>query len=323
MSARERRATSSAAATLPFRIPAEAFEVVSRAIMVSGATRSGTTMMAQLVFSLDGVELIHEPPFVYYLFPNIETIPGETWKALFEVYLFEDHFMPALAGRRWNMNRHDQSSVFNSKTEAEIEMRLARSHRRLETFPKALQHRCAFKTPEVLPYLGRFLGYFPRARVIVMLRRPEEVIASSLKRRYYADGTLTGPTGDWLFKRGRRQQIPFWVADAEVDEWLSMSEVERTCFAFVRQYARVPETNPIVVVDYDGFVGDPVGQFGDLAELLGCRFGGLTAKVLEGIRRRPREADVPLHDVRPALRREVMSVYDACLARKTPLGTKP
>src|SRR5262245_47930304 len=67
-----------------------ATRVLERAIIVSGAGRTGTTMMGQLIHTLDGVEYGFEPPLLFGLLSLIERMPVEQWKLLFDLYVLEE-----------------------------------------------------------------------------------------------------------------------------------------------------------------------------------------------------------------------------------------
>ena len=124
-----------------FRLSHEVEDIVSKGIFITGCTRSGTTMMGQLVSSLSNVEYAEEPPMIRILLSLIHKLPKKIFKFFFEGYIFEEHMMFTIPGRKINLNKFDQSSIYNSKSINEIEKRLNKSYRRLEIFPKAL---CVF-----------------------------------------------------------------------------------------------------------------------------------------------------------------------------------
>ena len=98
-----------------YRLSNEIEGVVSNGIFITGCTRSGTTMMGQLISSLSNVEYVEEPPMIRILMPLIHALPKKTFKYLFEGYMFEEHVMYTIPGRKINLNPYDQSSIFNSR----------------------------------------------------------------------------------------------------------------------------------------------------------------------------------------------------------------
>lgn len=303
---------------MDFRLYPEATEIASRAIYITGATRTGTTMMGRLISSLEGVEYAEEPPLIRILLPMIDELPEENFRMLFEGYLFEDHMMFTIPGRKINVNRFDQSSVYNSKSEAEVAKRLEKSYRRIEIFPMAQERDIAFKLPEVGQYLGPLLTLYPTLRTIVMLRRPESVIASMLEREWFGERELFGISGKWFFRKGFDWNIPDWLPAEEAEAFLAMSEVERCCRYYLFEYENLLATRkaldatPAVVVDYDSLTRNPRAQFAHLAERLGCRFGDMTDQLVDDIREPRKDRTIPMDKIGTELWSRVQAVYEEC-----------
>ncbi|MEE8093892.1 MAG: sulfotransferase [Gammaproteobacteria bacterium] len=297
---------------MKYRIDPAVSRAVSRCIFLTGSTRSGTTIMGQLLLSLDGVEFFHEPPFIYLLIALIGDVEEETWKIMFESYLFEDNHMLAIPGRRLNFNRGDDSSVFRGKTREDIEARTAKTMRRVEILPRALNGRFGFKMPEMLPYLPKLRAYYPDLVTIVMLRCPKSVIASILAKGWYSDEALSDETGERLFRKGCTLRIPYWLPDGIVDRWTEMSELERCCFCYSYQYRNLVGRNDCIVVDYDEFVTAPHRKFAALAEILDCEFGALTKDLLDGTAEPRRNREISFDQARPEFTEPVFDVYREC-----------
>src|SRR5262249_27993660 len=148
-------------------------------------------------------------------FYMIDSLPEEQWKLLLESFVFEELLLQALAGRRLNLNKNDNSCVYHSRPPEEIAERLARTHRHHELFPRAMKYRLAFKMPETVPQLDRLRRYYPKMTFLVMLRRPESVIASLMERGWYSDHQLSHMGGDWIFRQTSLsdKKIAPWVPD--------------------------------------------------------------------------------------------------------------
>lgn len=305
--------------TMEYRLYPEASEIVSKGIFLTGATRTGTTMLGSIVYSLQDVEYAEEPPMLYVLLPLIREMPKETFKILYETALFEDHMMPAIAGRRINVNRFDQSSVYNSKSESEVQKRLEKSYRRLEQFPLAQKRHCACKMVEILRYVDTLLDYYPEMRTVLTIRKPESVIASMLEREWFSDKQLKGNSGKWFFKKNMSANVPIWLDDnEEADAFMKANEVERCCRYYIKEYR--PFLNAweglkdkkIVKFDYDEFVQDPHGMFKRLSDWLGCAYGDLTEKILNGVKEPKKDRNISMDGVAKHIADEVYAVYDDC-----------
>ena len=305
------------------RLYPEATKVVANAIYITGATRTGTTMMEQLISSLEGVECVDEPPMLRICLTMIHELPEDIFRLLFEGYLFEEHMMYTIPGRKINVNRNDQTSIYNSKSEDEVAKRLARSYRRLDIFPIAIRRQCALKQVEVGQYLKTLIKYYPELRTIVMIRRPESVICSMLEKHWFSDDQLYGNSGKWLFRKDSTLNFPDWLHDDEFDDFLKMSEAERCCRYYLFEYENLLDTRnelactPGLIIDYDSLVNSPRRIFSKITKQLGCKFGDITSNLLEGISEPRKERVIPVDEVRPELIARVHHVYEQCKEMET------
>ena len=121
----------------PFHLDGSISRLVGRSVVVTGTTRSGTTMMGSLIHSMRGMEYAFEPPLLVSLLPLIDQVDEGVWRLLFETYLFEDFLMEAITGRRLNLNRHDDSCVLVAKAEEDVRSRMQQMHARVGAQEKA------------------------------------------------------------------------------------------------------------------------------------------------------------------------------------------
>ena len=304
---------------MKYKISESIREKIARSIFLTGSTRSGTTIMTRLFLSLDEFEMSQEPPLTYLMIPMIDDVDADTWKIIFETYLFEDNLMLAIPGRRLNFNIDDDSSIFKAKSREDIEQRTSRTMRRTEILPVAMSRRYGFKMPEMLPFLPQLMEYYPNLQTIVMLRKPEGVIGSILSKGWYSDQALTETTGEWLFREDTELKVPYWVPDNIVGRWIEMSELERCCFCYSYQYEHIVGRSDCVVVDYDDFVTAPKSKFAALAERFDCRYGPLTNDILYNIDESRRDRNVSFDAAGAEFVKPMRDVYDACRAQVTAL----
>ena len=257
-------------------------EIAGRAILITGAARTGTTMMGQLIQSLEDVEYIFEPPALFALMPLIDSIDAEHWRLLYETYLFEDALMEALAGRRLNFNTHDDSYICRAKSEAEVEDRLSKSHRRSELVDRAVRTSIAYKMPDMIPSVPRLTELFPDTATVIMVRRPDRVIASVLSKGWFSDKSLRDAPGVWPFRRHRGFAVPFWLPTGDTEAWLDADETERSALYYLYMY-EPPRPASAIVVDYDAFIEEPTEAFARLVERLGRTLGPKTPKLLANV----------------------------------------
>ena len=250
----------------------EVSQTVARAVLVTGAARSGTTLMGQLLHTLVGVEYLYEPPLLFALLPLLKkrATRRSWWRSLWETYLFEDFLMDAVAGRRLNFNYHDDSSVRRVKSPEEIEGRLNSQHRRPDLFSQALGHRIVFKMPDVLPWLPLLHRVYPDMKVVVMWREPKALIASLLAKGWYRPGvegslTFQGPWGQL------GPDIPFWMPRDLYSQYLRAGELERLYLYYLQMYEGLEKLPWARVVDYDRLVAEPEPQLDRICRYIGER----------------------------------------------------
>ncbi len=174
-----------------------ASETAECSIILTGARRTGTSLLANLLYSTRETELAFEPPALRTLFPLIDQISDAQWYYMFSALVFEDFMVPALAGRRLNLNCNDDSNAYAALGEEEVAQRLSKSHRQIELAPAAAAKRAAFKLPDMIPYLAGFRRIVPNHTAIAMLRNPTSVIHSLLRMEWLTDERLSGISADW------------------------------------------------------------------------------------------------------------------------------
>ncbi len=299
---------------MEFRLLPEITKQTERSIFITGGTRTGTTLMGRLIYSLERVECFHEPAFLYAFFYMINDLGEEQWKLLLESFVYEELLLSALAGRRLNFNENDDSCVFHSRPREEIAERLTRTHRHHELIPRAKNYRLAFKMPETLPQLDHLRRYYPEMTFLVMLRRPEPVIASLMERGWYSDHQLINTGGDWIFRRTSETttKIAPWVPDHMITEFLQAPEADRCAMCYIEQYRYLVGRKDCVIVDYERLLEQPFAYFRAVVERLGERFGPLTIRLLDSIGERSKDRMIPLQQIAPERRRRMSEIYEEC-----------
>ena len=292
----------------------EVSDKVGSAVLITGGPRTGTSLMSNLVSSLDHVECFYEPPFLSGFLLLMKSLDQEKAKFILESFLFHELFYQALAGRRLNFNEHDESCVYRSRPRDEVMERLARSHSFRELFPRTLEHRLAFKVPGVMQELELLRSYYRDMTFLVMLRRPDSVIASLVGRRWLSDRQFEESVGEFVFHRTPHAagKIPAWVPSDLIEEFVRLPEVDRCALYYIEQYRHLSERRDCVVVDYDRLVRDPRDYFPRVVETLEESFGSMTSALLDTIHERPRDHSDVLEQVQPTRRRRLIELYQDC-----------
>lgn len=287
----------------------EISQCVSRSVIITGAARSGTTMLGQLLHTLDNVEYFFEPPFLFSLIPSIREIPEKAFRLLYESYLFEDALMSSVAGRNLNLNRNDDSFILKAKSESDIETRLSSSYRRADLFAMTQRRRIVYKMPDVTHFLPKLQSYYPGTKVIVMFREPESVVQSLQDKGWYQDLDTPSKAVQGPFRQ-LGPDLPFWLQD-HVMQFLRMTPLERLYIYYINVYEYVKKMSQCLVVDYDEFVRDPEQQFQRVCEFVGeHKVTDLTQERLQEVFQHAEPPRQTLYQIDESLRQRVLNIID-------------
>lgn len=272
-------------------------DCISRLLYVSGCPRSGTTVVGNLIGSAAAVEYAYEPALLHTLIPLVGPMEragqAEAWKSLFETYCYEELLLGLLAGRGFNLNRNDDSYAANYYTEEEIEARLSRGFRKHELDEIAVHHQLAIKTPGVLPDLVRVAELYPEMHLIVVVRRPNDVLGSLLTRSWFDISPATRGIYLWPYREHRSVRIPHCISE-ELDDWWvnpSTTDLERAATYLVTQWSACEAARDASFVDYDALVANPESETVKNFERLGLEAGEKTSTIVS--RLRPRSSLYP------------------------------
>lgn len=261
-----------------------AHEKANSAILITGSARSGTTILGKLVHSFQSVELDFEPPLLLSLLSVINEGSSYHWRLLYETYIYEDFLLNAIGGRRINLNRHDDSSIYGAKGEAEVAIRLAHSLRKIEAEERSVDATFAYKLPDIVPYVPSLKRLYPGTRVVVMKRNAQETISSLLLKGWFSDGNLRRNV-IWPYRTDGTVPTPHWVGDAYRDKWQSMSEIDRCAYYYIRMSESESEIDGRVEVKYSDLIAKPAAVTRDLADILGLQFGGTTESIISQVQK--------------------------------------
>jgi hypothetical protein len=274
-------------------IATSAQEKVNNAILISGSGRSGTTIMGMLMHSFKGVEYAFEPPALVSLMPLMKQMDEATWKLLYETYLYEDFFIGAISGRGINTNAIDDSSIYKVKTIEEVDARLNYSMRKTEAQALAESRTILFKMPNIVSFLPKLLDYYPGTRILIMKREAVGTINSLIEKRWFADTNLNANM-NWPYRIFQDSQIPYWVKDGDDEAWITMSEVDRCAYYYIRVNEDVEHIPGRVEVKYNEFLADPKGTAAKLADFFGLQFGAKTEEILASVAHIKKDRDMSI-----------------------------
>lgn len=249
---------------------AEAYAAVDRSILLTGVARSGTSMMGQLLHSLERVQYVFEPPVLYRLLELNHIHGGSHFRPahaeLLETYLYAE-LLDLVLGRRNNARLQDSSNIHVAKGAEYVSLQHLLPDTPTDATEMASGSTIVWKMPDIGKYLPGLMERYPGLRVVVMLREREDVEASLLDKGWYRYGCT------WVYDRG--EGVPFWF-DHSGPEWRAFTEEERCAEAWSTNHRQLtdalePYDERTSFIPYRSFVTTPTPIFAKLALWLGLK----------------------------------------------------
>jgi hypothetical protein len=267
-----------------FNISPKAKHFCSNAILITGSARSGTTLVGSLIHSMEKVEYVYEPPLLVSLLTLIENLNESHWRLLYETYLYEEFFLNSIAGRAINCNRVDDSSIFKTKTTQEIELRLCAHVTKGISQQRSIGSVIAFKITDIVYTVPKLKEYYPSLRVLVVLRDAVDTINSLLQKKWFSRET---PNSDliWPFSMHEGVNVPYWVKVGDEVSWITMSELDRAAYYYIRVNENVADIFNRIEIKYSDLIHSPKKEVGRIAEILNLDFGDKTKEIIKRITR--------------------------------------
>lgn len=264
-------------------------------LLISGAGRSGTTILGKLAGSMAPACYLFEPVFAR-LMPFLLRDVNPTSSPLIRMMktvLFEDYFLPVLQGRGLNFNKEDDSyfgHYFPEKTLSERWQTASRRQSAMELARK-IQPVFILKIPELQPLFVTIRTLFQKARFLHILRNGTDVVGSSVHRGWFSDDYLEKSYLNWTCPTGpQRKNFAPWFLDEESKthfrKWNIVTRNASVWRSLVESGLRYSEHHPdsAFTIRYEEFISDPEEYIGKLETWTGMKSTELTEKHLEAIR---------------------------------------
>lgn len=282
-------------------------EKANHAIILSGCSKSGASLLGQLIYSMAGVEFSYEPAMMFALFPLLSKIKEAEWRFLYETYLHEEILVKSLAGRSFNFNSSDKSYIYHVKSKKWVSQRFKDSLRRANAERLAERSHIAYKVSDALPFLPQIIRYYPKTHVVVAQRDLVSVIHANLESGRFREDFLQNGHASWPFRIVQNKHVPLWVEPAEEEEWLRLDEINRIAFCFLKMSESVRRIPNAVLIQYQDLVEHPRKTAENLARKLGLKFGDQTEVVMNKIKPQRQQRSNPniLDSLEPRMRQKI------------------
>ena len=253
-------------------------------LVITGAPRSGTSLLGKLVSTLDGIEYHFEPPMVWVLSAllSMKALSPEVASVLLQLHLHEDLFLESAHGRKANLRPGDDSLVLNSIHWPELLSRWQKIRNRDDAinYISDKKLRLAFKTPSVIDAIPFFEAALPESKFIIIMRDGRDVVKSIIKKGWLSNEGLEN--NYWPFKMIDGNKAPHLVEDSKVGDWAKMNEATRACYLWRRDAEFALQVRDSVLGDrlhilsYEELRRDPGAIMEELAKFLSTKTTDLT-----------------------------------------------
>lgn len=252
------------ASTLNYELPLD-YESIFRdkLVIITGAARSGTTLLGKIVGSM-------QPS--YYLFePTIMKLISVIPEKLVPMLLFEDYILPKIQGQNLNLNEGDDSCEFNYRDKESI---WSSPRTRIDAMQLIEETKPLFiiKVTEFMPLCYIAIKIFPDMRFLNIVRNGNDVINSALKCGWFDDGYK--PVDILL------NGCPWYIDEESRKAWSKWNPTTRAAcvwrFSLAGYY-----------MQYEDLIVRPEFYAREIAELLGLGITKLTEKHFADIRKAP------------------------------------
>ncbi len=207
-------------------------ELLHNAVLITGAPRSGTTLLGKLIGSLARLEYQFEPPSLRMIASAYVAgeLPLQLARQLLTVYLSEDMLLDSVHGRGVNLRPRDDSQIFFRMEWAELNERWQRIDNRADaiSYAQELGLRLAVKMPNLLDSLTLMRETLPGMKAVFSVRDGADVVRSILRKGWVENNGLESNL--WPYAANiDGVNVPYWVPEEYIKRWPSMNPASRAC----------------------------------------------------------------------------------------------
>jgi hypothetical protein len=277
-------------------------DALEEMVVITGIPRSGTSIFGQLVGSFDPVEYAYEPPMVNYFDAMLrhKQMDPETVEDIFLPYLYFDHFASYLHGRGYSFREGDFSYILGMKTLPEILEQWNTVQGLGDAIERGPEYTFSFKYPGFYDLLSVLYDANPSIKVLDLGRNLDRIAASMYDKEWFSDQTLQpNSPGRWPYHETNGIQVPYLVAEEDVEWWQKMTPSTRTIYicnrfaedrlAFINQYGN---RNTYREVRYERLVESPDILCQETADFIDVKPGQKTSDVVDSVRSTSQPIDV-------------------------------
>lgn len=265
---------------------------IKNTLVITGAPRSGTSLLGKLISTLDGIDYHFEPPMVWVLASllSMKALSPDVASVLLRLHLHEDLLLESAHGRKANLRPGDDSLVLNSMHWPELLSRWQNIRNRDDAIRYVSERklRLAFKTPSVIDAIPFFEAALPESKFIIIMRDGRDVVKSILQKGWFSDEGMKDHY--WPYKVVDGVSTTHLVEDSMVAHWAAMNEATRACYLWRRDAEFALEArnsrlgDRLYMLSYEALRLDPTGIMEQIAKFLSTTTTDLTKLSMLSVR---------------------------------------
>ena len=211
-------------------------QLTNSVVIITGAGRSGKTLVGNLLGSCHNVEHLDEPwlPMTLPVLAGQGALTHTLAIDMFRASVVELWY-DRLLMRHVNFRPADLSSIWRQKGPEEIMSRLVGLYSREDVRRYANVNRpsLVLTLTNTLPYLDFFHEALPGCRIIHVVREGVDVAVAVARKGWLSDEELLDPKNAQPYRPYYRSQssnvyyLPWWLEEGQEELFLGLSEFER------------------------------------------------------------------------------------------------
>jgi len=185
----------------------------NRVAIITGVSRSGTTILGKLIGSLKDVVYCYEPSPMILIPPLIKNgiinmnIGGDLLKSI----LFEDYLLQTMSGRNINYNTNESSYIGHYININKIKKTMIKSNKRDDIIRDLGDKKFIIKIPNIQPSLDIIKSIFNNVKIINITRNGNDVIESSKIKNFFTDVYISNKMIDIS-----KNNVPWYINDSNL-----------------------------------------------------------------------------------------------------------
>jgi hypothetical protein len=207
-----------------------------RVVIITGVSRSGKTLLGQLLGSMQNVEHVDEPwlPIMLPVMQGKGLIDRKVAQTLLLSFT-EELFNDTILLRRANFRPSDHSSIWACKGVQEIFSRLVNLYSRgdVRQYIRKNDPVLLYNLAETIPYLSFFVETFPQCKIVHVIRNGLDVALAAAEKQWFSDAQLKNPLNNQVFRayqgsdESTQYYLPWWLQENDIELFLGMGDFAR------------------------------------------------------------------------------------------------